>query len=59
MKFNVYWSKAYYMSGEVIVEADSAEDAYQIVDCNIGDYDGNMQYNPIDNIIEVGDELPG
>jgi hypothetical protein len=48
------------MSGEVIIDAIDEDDAFQIVDCNIGDYVGNMQYSPIDNtidnIVEVDDE---
>ncbi len=59
-KYKVCWSKAYYMSGEVIIDAIDEDDAFQIVDCNIGDYVGNMQYSPIDNtidnIVEVDDE---
>lgn len=56
-KFKCLWSKTYITSGEVIVEAESAENAYSIVDESIGDYDGSKQYIPNQNEIMVLEEL--
>ena len=56
LKYKVMWSKAYYMNGEVEIEADSPEDAINKVDAEIGDYGGSLSYYPDDNIIEVVEE---
>lgn len=55
-KFKCLWSKTYITSGEVIVEAESAEEAYSMVDESIGDYDGSKQYIPNQNEIMVLEE---
>jgi hypothetical protein len=52
-KYMAYWSKAYYAGGEVEIEADSEEQAYEIAFDNIGDYEGSMQYDPHGDLIEV------
>ena len=52
-KFAVTWSKAYYVCGEEIIEANSRVEAEEIADNNIGDYEGSMQYNPDQNYIEA------
>ena len=52
-KFIVDWSKTYYVSGTVEVEAANEDEAYSIVDDNIGDYTGSMQYDPNENYINV------
>ena len=54
-KYKVSWSKTYYASGEVEIEAESEEDARIIVEENSGDYEGSMQYDPNENYIEVED----
>jgi len=56
-KFKCLWSKTYITSGEVIVEAESAEKAYSMIDKSIGDYDGSKQYIPNQNEIMVLEEL--
>lgn len=56
-KFAVDWSKTYYASGTVVVEAYTEEEAYDIVDDNIGDYTGSMQYDPNENWIDVVQEI--
>lgn len=56
-KFKCLWSKTYITSGDVIVEAESAEEAYSMVDESIGDYDGSKQYIPNQNEIMVLEEL--
>lgn len=55
-KFKCLWSKTYITSGEVVVEAESAEEAYSMVDESIGDYDGSKQYIPNQNEIMVLEE---
>ena len=56
-KFKCLSSKTYITSGEVVVEAESAEEAYSMVDESIGDYDGSKQYIPNQNEIMVLEEL--
>ena len=45
-KYEVEWTKTYYASGVVEVEADHKDDAHDMVLDNIGDYEGSMQYDP-------------
>ena len=52
-KYWVSWSKSYYSGGSLEIEADSAEQAYEIAQNNIGDYEGSMQYDPHGDLIEV------
>lgn len=51
--YRVFWSKAYYTNGEVLVFADSPEQADDIVYDRIGDFEGNMQYYPDEDVIDV------
>lgn len=51
-KYIVYWSKVYYASGEEVVEAESADEAEDIVRDNLGDYTGSMQYDPDSDYVE-------
>ena len=44
-KFEVQWTKGYYMSDIVEVEADNEDDAHDEVMKNIGDYTGSLQYD--------------
>ena len=58
MKFAVDWSKTYYMSGTVVVEADSEAEAEEYVRDHIGDYsDGSTQYDPNEDYVEVSGEI--
>ena len=56
-KFKVWVSKAYYMNGEIEVEADDAEHAWTVADEQIGDFEAQLDYNPGDNRIEVEGEI--
>lgn len=56
-KFEVYWSKQYYASGAVEVEADDARHAESIVAENIGDYTGHMEYCPENDFINAVEEI--
>ena len=56
-KYKVSWSKTYYASGEVEVEATSRMDAELKVEEKIGDYEGSMQYNPDEDYVEVVEEV--
>ena len=51
--YRVFWSKAYYTNGEVVVLAKSPEDADNKVYDRIGDFEGNMQYYPDEDVIDV------
>ena len=51
--YEVHWSKAYYANGVMEIVADSPEAAEAEMDRVIGDQEGNMQYHPEDNLIEV------
>jgi hypothetical protein len=52
-KFDVDWSKTYYVQGQVTVEAHSAKEAEDIVYDKLGDFEGTMQYNPDDDYVEA------
>ena len=52
-KFEVQWTKGYYMSGIVEVEADHEDDAHDEVLKNIGDYTGSLQYDEYGESIVV------
>ena len=45
-KYKVEWTKTYYVSGVVEVEADHKDDAHDMVLDNIGNYESSMQYDP-------------
>ena len=51
-KYTVTWSKTYYASGSVEIEADSSKDAEAVVQEDIGDYEGHMEYDPDKDFIE-------
>jgi len=54
MMWSVDWSKTYYMSGTVCVEADTPEQAKEIVENQIGDYSGgSMQYDANEDYVCV------
>jgi hypothetical protein len=50
--YEVTWSKTYYASGSVAIEADSSEDAENIVRGRMGDYEGSMQYDADKDFVE-------
>lgn len=52
-RFAVDWSKTYYASGTVYLDAESLEDAERMVADEIGDYTGSMQYDPNEDYIEA------
>jgi len=51
--YTVTWSKTYYTSGSVEIEADSSEDAEWIVRDRMGDYEGSMQYDADKDFVEA------
>jgi len=51
--YKVYWSKRYYASGTVKIEADSFIEAEEIVRERIGNYEGSMQYDPDGDEVEA------
>ena len=51
--FTVSWSKTYYVRGEEVIEANSKAEAEEIAEQNIGDYEGPMQWNPDESILEA------
>jgi hypothetical protein len=57
--FAVFWSKAYYATGTVVVHADSAEAAHDAVYDSMGDYEGSMQYCPDDDDVDVQEIADG
>tara|TARA_Y100000310_G_C20600884_1_gene772952 strand:+ start:1164 stop:1337 length:174 start_codon:yes stop_codon:yes gene_type:complete len=48
----VGWSKTYYASGIVEIEATSKTDAEEIALDTIGDFQGSMQYDPQGDWVE-------
>ena len=44
--YEIAWVKNYYATGTELIEADSEEEALKIAKDNIGDYTGNMDYDP-------------
>ena len=42
-KYEVEWSKTYYATGTVEIDADSEEQAYEIAEANSGDYQGTIK----------------
>ena len=52
-KYQVMWSKAYYATGVVEVEAEHEDDAHDKVLENIGNYTGSLQYDEKGNEVEV------
>ncbi len=51
-KYRVGWSKTYYASGIVEIEATSKTDAEEIALDTIGDFQGSMQYDPQGDWVE-------
>ena len=52
-KYTVEWSKTYYASGTVEVEAKHEDDAHDLVCDQMGDYDGSMQYSADEDHVRV------
>jgi len=53
--YEVQWSKQYYASGHVEIEAENKEEAKKIAEERLGDYEGSMQYDPDgDHIFVLG-----
>ena len=53
--YTVLWSKTYHIDGEVEIEAENEEEAYELVQESIGDYEGSLKYEG-DYSIEVVNE---
>jgi hypothetical protein len=56
-KYKVMWSKAYYASGVVEVEAEHPDDAHDKVANEMGDFEGSMQYDPDGDEVFVMDGM--
>ncbi len=52
-KYAVTWSKTYYAHGEEVIEANSRVEAEEMIEENIGDYEGSMQWSPDENTVEA------
>jgi hypothetical protein len=50
--YEIAWVKNYHMANSVLIEAESEEEALQIAEDNIGDYEGSMQYDPDEDWVE-------
>jgi hypothetical protein len=44
--YEIAWVKNYHMANSVLIEAETEEEALQIAENNIGNYEGSMQYDP-------------
>ena len=53
MKYDVQWSKTYYISNVIEVNAKSIEEAEKKVLDMIGDLEGSMQYDPNEDYVEA------
>ena len=51
-KYEVMWSKTYYASGSVEIEANSNKEAEDIVRNRMGDYEGSVQYDADKDFVE-------
>ena len=51
-KYDVQWSKTYYISNVIEVDANSEEEAEKKVLEMIGDLEGSMQYDPDQDYVE-------
>jgi hypothetical protein len=54
-KYLVQWAKTYIASGRVEIEANSKEDAKEVVLERMGDYEGSMQYDADRDYVEAYD----
>ena len=52
-KYYVEWNKTYYASGSVEIEANSSEDAEELVRNKMGDYEGHMEYDADKDFVDV------
>jgi len=58
-KYEVTWNKTYYASGYVEVEADSNEEAEELVRDRMGDYEGHMEYDADKDFVESYEQWDG
>jgi hypothetical protein len=56
-RYRVVWSKSYWSTGELVVEAHHEGEAGNIVLEKIGDLAGKMEYNPREDEIMSVDEV--
>ena len=62
--YEIDWFKYYYTTGTVMIEASTEKEAIKIVEDNIGNYDGSLNWEPDKNFIEScgevkENEIPG
>ena len=55
--YEIDWFKYYYTTGTVMIEASTEKEAIQIVEDNIGNYDGSMTGDPDKIFIESQGEV--
>ena len=55
--YQISWVKNYFATGEELIEAESEEEAIEIAQANIGDYEGSMQYSGDDDWVECHGEI--
>lgn len=51
--FKVFVSKAYYMNGEIEVEAPTSDEAWEAAREQIEDFEAPLDRNSLDDMIEV------
>ena len=56
--YEVQWSKRYYASGCVEIDAESEEQARELILERIGDYEGSMQYDADGDDVFILGEKP-
>lgn len=56
-KFKVFVSKAYYMNGEIEVEAPTSDEAWEIANEQIDEFEAPLDRNRGDDMIEVEGEV--
>jgi len=51
-KYTVTWSKTYYASGSVEIDASNRQEAEDHVRDRMGDYEGHIEYDPDEDFVE-------
>ena len=44
--YEIAWVKNYHSTGRELIKAENEEEALQIAEDNIGNYEGGMEYDP-------------
>jgi hypothetical protein len=55
-KYRVYWTKRYFVTGDLVVEAENPDHAHDIVSERMGDLEGSLNYDD-DEIVDVVEEV--